>query len=55
MYNFSISEQTKHIRDIGSILKASVRQIDVDYIRHWAKELGLTAIWEAIEAENPAT
>jgi hypothetical protein len=54
MYYFSISEQPKHIRDIGSILRAKVREIDRDYIRQWASQLGLSAIWEAIETENQA-
>ena len=51
MQYFSLSDQPKHIRDIGSILKANVRPIDKEYLQNWAKKLGLISIWEAIEAE----
>ena len=49
MHYFSLSDQPKHIRDIGSILKANVRAIDKEYIRDWANKMGLISIWEAIE------
>lgn len=42
----------KHIRDITGILKLSRDQIDAQYVQHWAKEFGLTAIWEAIVAKT---
>jgi len=38
----------KHLRDITGMLKMSGQAIDQTYIRHWARELGLTEIWEAI-------
>lgn len=42
----------KHIRDITGMLNLSGGQIDTRYIRHWAQEFGLTAVWEAIVAKT---
>jgi len=39
----------KHLRDIASMLKISADMIDRTYISSWAKKLGLTKIWEAIQ------
>jgi hypothetical protein len=39
----------KHLRDIASMLKISADMIDRTYILSWAKKLGLTEIWEAIQ------
>lgn len=50
LINFSISRQTKHIRDIGSILKTTGDEIDHGYIDHWVEKKGLSAIWEEILA-----
>jgi hypothetical protein len=41
----------KHLRDIASMLKISADMIDCNYISSWAKKLGLTEIWEAIQKE----
>jgi hypothetical protein len=38
----------KHLRDITGMLKISPELIDRQYIARWAKELGVTDIWEAI-------
>ncbi|MEW6358010.1 MAG: hypothetical protein AB1696_16875 [Planctomycetota bacterium] len=38
----------KHLRDITGILKISGDDVDRDYVAHWAAELGLTPIWQAI-------
>jgi len=38
----------KHLRDITGILRISGSAMDKDYISLWAKRLGLTEIWEAI-------
>lgn len=45
---FSISRQTKHIRDIGSMMIILGDEIDFDYIQTWVKKKGLTSIWEDI-------
>lgn len=39
----------KHLRDITGILKISGDQVDINYISDWAKRLGLTEMWEAIQ------
>ena len=38
----------KHLRDITGILKISEDIINREYISEWARQLGLTEIWEAI-------
>jgi len=39
----------KHLRDITGILKISGELVDRDYISEWAKRLGLTEIWDAVQ------
>lgn len=51
MLYYSLSQQAKHIRDIGSILKTMGGRLDYGYIQKWAKDKQLTAIWQAIQAE----
>lgn len=42
---YSLSQQTKHIRDIASILVISGDEIDWEYLNHWIDRLALTPIW----------
>ena len=51
MLYYSLSQQTKHIRDIGSIIKVMGEQLDDDYILKWASKKQLTAIWQEIRRE----
>ena len=44
LYYYSISRQTKHNRDIGSIL-SSGHKLDMHYIQTWASRKGLLNIW----------
>ncbi len=39
----------KHLRDIAGILKISGDTVDREYIDEWARRLGLTDIWAAIQ------
>jgi hypothetical protein len=48
---FSLSQQTKHLRDIGSILLSMGDEVDISYIEDWAKQKGLIALWEEIYAQ----
>jgi hypothetical protein len=48
---YSLSQQTKHIRDIGSIIKTMGEKLDYEYIQKWAMEKQLTAIWQEIQRE----
>jgi hypothetical protein len=51
MLYYSLSQQTKHIRDIGSIIKTRGDELDYDYIQKWAIEKQLAAIWLEIQRE----
>ena len=51
LYYYSLSHQTKHIRDIGGIIKTMGERLDRDYIQTWAKKKQLTAIWEEIQGQ----
>lgn len=37
----------KHLRDIAAMLQISAVGIDEEYVDRWARELGLTDIWQA--------
>lgn len=45
---FSISRQSKHIRDISAILQSRKNLLDLEYIEKWAGRSGLIAIWREI-------
>lgn len=38
----------KHLRDITGIMKVSGDDVDRAYVTQWARELGLTEIWQAV-------
>ncbi len=48
LHYFSLSQQTKHIRDIAAILQARRADLDEAYIRGWAVKLGVNALWDEI-------
>jgi hypothetical protein len=45
LWFYSLSKQTKHIRDITSIVMTLAEDLDFDYIEGWADKMGLTSIW----------
>ena len=47
---YRLSEQPKHIRDIGSILLMSGDQIDWPYLHFWLGQLGLQPVWDEVQA-----
>ena len=51
MLYYSLSQQTKHIRDIGSIIKARGNELDYEYIQKWAVTKQLIGIWQEIRSE----
>ena len=51
MLYYSLSQQTKHIRDIGSITKTRGEKLDYEYIQKWAIKKQLTSIWQEIKRE----
>jgi len=51
MLYYSLSQQTKHIRDISAIVSSMKDRLDYEYIQEWAGRKNLTAIWNAIKKE----
>ena len=51
MLYYSLSQQTKHIRDIGSIIKVRGNELDYEYIQKWAVTKQLIGIWQEIRSE----
>ena len=45
LWFYSISQQTKHIRDITSIVMTLGDKLDFNYIENWVNTKGLTSIW----------
>jgi hypothetical protein len=45
---FSLSQQSKHVRDIASILRSQEGRLDFEYIGPWVGRLGLSALWAEI-------
>jgi hypothetical protein len=51
MLYYSLSHQTKHIRDIGAIIGTMMDRLDYEYIQKWAGKKNLISIWNAIQNE----
>lgn len=47
---YSLGQQTKHIRDITSIVMTLGDELDFDYIDNWANKKGLTSLWDDLLA-----
>lgn len=47
---FSLSRQTKHLRDIAAIAASLGDKLDYAYIEPWIMRRGLTTIWQEILA-----
>jgi hypothetical protein len=45
---FSLSRQTKHLRDIAAIVASLGAKLDVPYIETWINRRGLAPIWHQI-------
>lgn len=48
---YSLSQQTKHIRDISSIVKTIGDDLEIAYIRRWVAHLDLEDIWQDVWAQ----
>ena len=48
---FSLSQQSKHPRDILSILHSRQADLDLEYIQVWVDRLDLNSIWKDLWAE----
>ena len=45
LWYYSLSQQTKHIRDITSIVMTLDDQLDFSYIDDWVTKMGLGSLW----------
>jgi len=50
LWYYSLSQQTKHLRDITSIVVALGDGLDYKTIAYWANKKGLTSLWEDLLA-----
>ncbi len=46
LYYYSLSQQTKHLRDITVIVENLGEELDEVYIQRWAGKKGLQILWE---------
>jgi predicted aminopeptidase len=46
LYFYSLSQQTKHLRDITAIVENFGEELDEVYIQRWAGKKGLQTVWE---------
>ncbi len=51
LWYYSLSQQTKHIRDITSIVLTLGGQLDHPYIEFWVDKQGLTSLWGELLAK----
>jgi len=51
LWYYSLSQQTKHIRDITSIVLTLGGQLDYPYIDFWVDKKGLISLWEQMLAK----
>jgi hypothetical protein len=51
LWYFSLSHQTKHLRDITSIVITLGDELDYDYIHSWMIRKGLTSLWDEMLAK----
>jgi hypothetical protein len=48
LFYFSLSRQTKHLRDITAILQTLGDEIELDYIEYWVINKGLVSLWSEL-------
>lgn len=48
LWYYSLSQQTRHVGNITSIVQTLGDALDDAYIEFWARKKGLTSIWEAL-------
>lgn len=51
VHYYSLSQQTKHIRDIAGILVLSGQEIDWPYFEGWVQRLQLQPTWDEVKRE----
>lgn len=50
LWNYSLSQQTKHTRDITGIVMTLNDELDYGYLSVWVNKMGLISIWEELLA-----
>lgn len=50
LWYYSLSQQTKHLRDITSIVHALGDELDYQYLEHWVDRKGLNTLWAELLA-----
>jgi hypothetical protein len=50
LWFYSLNQQTKHLRDITSIVLTLNDELDFDYIENWVKQKGLISLWNDLLA-----
>ena len=51
LWYYSLSQQTKHLRDIASIVLTIDDQLDYSYIEYWVDKKGLAILWQELLAK----
>ena len=51
LWYYSLSQQTKHIRDIGSIIMTLETKLDYQRIDYWVNRMGLASLWKELIAK----
>lgn len=55
LWYYNLSRQTKHTRDISSIIAALGEELDTAYIDTWAQRKGLDALWQEFKGKFNCT
>jgi hypothetical protein len=53
LWYYSISRQTKHVRDIAAILQSNGDTLDTAYIDKWVDLKGLRPVWQELRTMKP--
>jgi hypothetical protein len=51
LWYYSLSQQTKHLRDITSIVLTIDERLDYSYIEYWVNRKGLAVLWQEMLAK----
>ena len=51
LWYYSLSQQTKHLRDITSIVLTIDDRLDYSYIEYWVNKKGLAVLWQELLAK----
>jgi hypothetical protein len=52
MLYYQEGESVKHLRDIASMMRVSGAGIDREYVVRWAKQLGVSEVWQLVLSQT---